>query len=193
MPTKTLALSLLSSLLALSSIGCGPTWVVVRQANPNPMVGQQAFAIQQLSYENLFVGDKPEAAWLAGKEPKAVESFNTDKADSIPIFFTALDANLRRIGAQMVPGPGPGVFLVRPRVTNYEPGSFNGFFDFPTTVKMSVQFMAPNGALLDEVNFSGVIPADLYHPSSGQRMRSALGNIGRQIALYLRTRITPSG
>ena len=177
--------------LTLLIVGCGPTWVIVKQSRSNPMLGQRNFTVEPLSYQGLMVGDKTEDEYLDGKSEATISGFEVDKSESIDFFEARLKIGLKRIGVRTARGPGPGVFVIRPHVTDYEPGSFNGFFNLPTTVKMRVRFLAPQGKLLDEVDFSGVIAADLYHPSSGQRMRDALANLGAQIGAYLKTRIAP--
>jgi len=57
--------------LALFVSGCGPHWTVVKQASPNPLVGQQQFALEPTSFEGLMVQDKTEADFKSSRDAKA--------------------------------------------------------------------------------------------------------------------------
>ena len=178
------------AVLAATAAGCGPSWRVLRQATPNPILGQKAFAVEVVSYEGLRVGSKLESDWLAEKAKdkedgqKSIQSFIQDKTDGGQEFVKALGAELLH-AALSVSAPAAGVVSVRPHVTYYEPGVYAGIFAIPTEVVLEAQFLDANGQVADEVVFRQVVPATLYNPSSGGRMRTAMSELGEQVAEYL--------
>lgn len=174
------------SLGSLAGVGCGPHWVVVRQAAPNPLRGQSQFVIEAVTYPNLLVGDKPEAVWLADKKEDARQSFEGDKAETAKNLIEQLIARAGSRGIQVIPWSGtPGAFNLRPAITFFEPGNYNGFVNTATTVQVSVQILSAQGQIIDEVIFRSDIPASIYNPTSGGRMHIAGKDLGGQIANYL--------
>ena len=71
---------ILFSFLVLALVGCGPRWVIRQQASPNPLNGVTKFNLEGIHWEQLMVGGKTEAQYLAGKNPDQVQSFQGDKA-----------------------------------------------------------------------------------------------------------------
>ncbi len=172
---------------SLAGTGCGgPRWVVVRQAAPNPLHGQSQFVIEAVTYPNLLIGDKPEAAWLSEKKEDARQSFEGDKTETAKNLIEQLIARAGSRGIQVIPWSGaPGAFNLRPAITFFEPGNYNGFVNTATTVQISVQVLSAQGQIIDEVVFRSDVPATLYNPTSGGRMQLAGKDLGGQIANYL--------
>lgn len=171
----------------LASTGCGGArWVVVRQAAPNPLQGQSQFVIEAVTYPNLRVGEKPEAVWLSEKKEDARQSFERDKNETARNLIAQLTARAGGRGIQVVPWSGtPGAFNLRPAITFFEPGNYNGFINTATTLQLSLQVLSAQGQIIDEVIFRSDIPATLDNPSSGGRMQSAGSDLGGQLANYL--------
>jgi hypothetical protein len=168
----------------LALVGCGPSFVVLRQAAPNPFLGKPAFALEPVRYDGLTVGDKPEQAYLAEKDAKTQEGFQGDKVGMNEKFAERLTARpgAIQLGAQ-------GGWIIRPVIYKVEPGSFNGFVNIPTTVRMHLQLVDSAGQVLDEVDLHGTVGADIYHPSAGQRMRDATMQIADQASRYINFRV----
>ncbi len=184
-------LSRLAALLitaALFTTGC-QSWVVIKQANPNPMVGKTAFAIESLHFEAVSIGGKTETAYLADKEDKTKQSWETDKTEAMRIFGERVRADVK--GVTFTDAATPGAqFLVRALVTYWEPGAFTGVINLPSEMRISLTVSDDKGAILDEVAFKRQIGASLSSPSSGDRMRSAAESLGADVARYLNTRVT---
>lgn len=177
------------SLGSLAGMGCGPRWVVVRQAAPNPLRGQNQFVVEAVTYPNLLVGDKPEAVWLSEKKADARQSFEGDKAETAKNLLAQLSARAGSRGIQIIPWSGtPGAFNLRPAITFFEPGNYNGFVNTATTLQLTLQVLSAQGQLIDEVIFRSDVPATLYNPSSGGRMQLAGNELGGQLANYLISR-----
>src|SRR5689334_19895195 len=75
---------------ALLASGCGPAYTIVRQGNPNPFTGRNAFIVEAIHYDGLTVGRKTEAEYLAAKKPEQVQSFQGDKSGMVQKFVEVL-------------------------------------------------------------------------------------------------------
>lgn len=181
------------SLTALAGIACGPPGLVVKQAMPNPFVGKNEFVVEPVTYPNLSVGGKPEATYLADKKPESQQSFEADKTETAKNLIETLMAEGARRGLRITPAAGaPGMFNIRPMVTFFEPGNFNGFVNIATELKATLQIVDAQGQVIDEVLFQTAVGASLANPSSGGRMHTAGKNLGSLIASYLQYRVALS-
>jgi hypothetical protein len=176
------------ALATVAAAGCGAPWQVVRQADPNPLLGKTDFAVAPVGYEGLMVGQMTEADYLAKKEPQSQSSFQGDKEGMAQVFMDQLAATrggLNIAGGTQAP---PSGFFVRPTVNFIEPGSFNGFVNFPSEARMDVQLIDAQGALIDEIVVRTRVASDISAPSSGQRLRMAAERLGHLVSRYLRVR-----
>ena len=55
MKNTMLALSF-AALTVVAGTGCGPTWVVVKQATPNTLQGKKIIAIESVSWDGVMIG-----------------------------------------------------------------------------------------------------------------------------------------
>lgn len=173
--------STLALLLALPLSACHFGYVA---PNPNdPLRGVRNFIIEPLAYPAVVIGDQPEAAYLARKDEKQRSSWEVDKGESAARYAgTAL-----MLGAQSglsvapPPPPGPGFFVLRPLVSFFEPGNFNGFFNKNTAMRITVQIFNDQAQQVDQVELATVVQATLANPSSGGRMRTAAEDLGRRV------------
>jgi hypothetical protein len=173
-------------LCAASAFGCG--WMNVKHG-PNPLSGRHVWAVQQVSYQNLLVGNKPQEQYEAEKKDKSVDAFETDKAESATLFASELSEKLTNAGLQVAGGPGPEVVSVIPHVVQYEPGTYNGFFNKDTYVTMQVQMVDAAGQTLATEQYRVVVPASLGNPSSGGRFRSAMKQLGDMLGKFVVRRV----
>lgn len=191
--TGLLAITAVSA-ASLAGIGCGPPGIVVKQANPNPMVGKNEFVVEPVTYPGLMVGNKPEAVYVGEKKPEQQQSFEADKQETAKNLIEVLIADAGKKGIKIAPPSGaPGMFNIRPAITFYEPGTFNGFVNINTQLKGTMQIVDGQGQVLDEVIFTTQVEANLINPSSGGRMHTAGKRLGEQMAEYLRFRIAAPG
>lgn len=191
--TGLLALSALS-ISALAGVGCGPPGIVVKQGMPNPFVGKTEFVVEAVTYPGLQVGDKTEAAYLGEKKPEEQQSFEADKTETAKNLLESLTVEAGRRGIKVVPASGaPGMFNIRPVVTFFEPGNFNGFVNISTVLKATMQILDTQGQVIDEVQFQATVGASLANPSSGGRMHTAGKMLGTDIARYLQFRAAATG
>lgn len=185
MPTpisRRVVLGLLCGALAAGLSAC--TYVVAPAVPgpPDPLRGARNFILEPLSYGALSIGGTPEPAYLARKDDAQRSSWATDKAEAARLFLDAALGIGQSAGLfiQPPPPPGPGFFLLRGLVSFIEPGTFNGFFNKATVVRMSLLIFNDQGQQIDQVEFQSVIPASLANPSSGGRLRSAGQDLARQ-------------
>lgn len=177
------------SLFALTALGCGPTWIVVKQQNPNPMMGAKEFLLAPVSYVGLKVGTLSEAEYLASKDQESQQSFLGDKAEAAKNLSDVLIAKAAQGGVSVRPAAEtPGSFVLRPNITFVEPGTFTGFVNIATTVEMRLEIVDAQQQVVDEVIFKADIQPSLSNPSSGGRMHSAGKNLGDQTAQYILAR-----
>jgi hypothetical protein len=173
--------------LTLLVVGCGPRWVVVRQASPNPLLGARRFAVDRVHFEGLRVGGKSEAEYLAGKDEGQRASFEEDKRAFEGTFAAALTAGAQGISLVQPPAEAE-TFVVRPAVGWFEPGFYAGVAARDTEVELVTQIVRASGEVVDEFTVRSRIPATLTSPSSGDRLRKAGDDLGGVVAKYLRTR-----
>jgi hypothetical protein len=172
----------------LLASGCTP-WVVVRQASPNPLAGQTQFQLQPLNFDALYVGDKTQAEYLAGKDPDQRASWQADLLAMNQIFAERLYGNTP--GLTIVPfgqAQARAPFTIVPRILFIEPGFYAGVVAASAQVRMALQIQGPQGRL-DEIHVEVSVPADLVNAASGQRLRQAAAQLGNVAARYLRERV----
>jgi hypothetical protein len=178
-------LTWLLPLLALAGAsGCGP--IIVQQRVPPPLASYRSFIVEPMHFEQLAVGNKSEADYLAGKKPESIQSWEGDKQAIAQEFLSGMmsHAGALQIGPA-VTQPGPGTLIVRPFCQFIEPGHYNGFVNLNTEVRVMAQILDPSGQLLDQVDLAQVSVARIDNPSSGGRMREAAAGLGHRAAGHL--------
>jgi hypothetical protein len=178
---------LLTALL-LFAVGCGPPWIVVAQARPNPFIAHTQFSVEPVHMENLTIGEKSEAAWLSEKDGEQRVSWRMDKEALAARFLGHLTSGVPEL--RMIPGPPPDgqTFIIRPTVSFIEPGFYAVVASGATRVRMTLQILSTAGMILDEIKIEVAIQASLTNPSIGGRVRDAADRLGEIAARYLRKR-----
>lgn len=182
------------SLLAASSsmllsVACS-SWTVIKSVEPNPYAaGGCKVAVAALSYEGMRVGAITEAEWLGKKPPEETASYNADKVTMAQNFQ-----------AQLLAGTAPhtsagetGAFVVKPKITMWEPGFFTAFVNKPSECAVDFTVVDDKGNVVDEITFTTSVPASMYNPSTGGRMHSCGKQAGATAAKYLKGRLTCGG
>ena len=179
------------------AFGCGPSWVLVKQATPNPLVGQKNFSVDLVNFDSMLVG-RPgkitEAEWVAKKKPEDQPKFQADLAESKQRlnqqFVEQLSTMAVSRGWQLATAVTPGTFVIKPVVVELEPG-YNIFISrAPATVKIHVHIFDPAGAELDVLEVVASADAGSYG-----KMADRLGvtgqSMGNQAARYIDSRTQP--
>lgn len=134
---RMMMVSLLTS--TFLAAGCMPPWFVVRQATPNPLLGQSQFTLHPIDFQSLMVGDKSQGAYLGGKDPEQRAGWQADLVAMNQIFTSRVASTP---GLQVAPAyPHSTGFSIVPRIVFIEPGFFAGIVSAPTQVRMVLQIV----------------------------------------------------
>ena len=82
--------------------GCGPKWIVLTQAAPNPLLNQTKFGLMPVEYTGLIVGEKSEAEYLASKDDETRASWAGDKSGIDTEFGKRLSEKSTEFGVTVV-------------------------------------------------------------------------------------------
>jgi uncharacterized lipoprotein YajG len=185
------AMLLAAALLA----GCGAQVTVLKQASPNPFVGQSQFALERMESKGLQVGDLSEERYLAEKDDDQRASFAGDKEAIQHRFDAALTSAARDAGLS-IGAAGQAPFVIRPRLVFVEPGYYAVVASGASQATIVVQITKPDGTVLDEIEVthqtdsaSGPsIGGISTNPSSGGRLRDDAAAIGEAVGEYIAER-----
>lgn len=172
--------------------GCGPRWIVLTQASPNPLLNQNKFGMMPVDYTGLIVGEKSEAEYLASKDEETRASWAGDKAAIDTEFNKVLTERAQASGITVVKATGPGdaPFMIRPKVEFIEGGIYTYVYNKPSQVRMKVQITTPDGKVIDEIAIKHGTPASITNPAVGNRLRDDGEALGAIMAQYLQFRVT---
>jgi len=175
--------------------GCGPSWQVIKQATPNPILGKTQFTVLPVDFTNIRIGSKAEAEWLAGKDADSQKSWADDKVAMNLKFSAALASQAAEYGAQVQAGTAAGSapFVIKPVATMAEPGFYAGIVSAASVYEITIQITTPDGQVVDEIRVQTSEAADLYNPSSGGRLRNCSEHAGKIAGDYLKTRVKGEG
>ena len=185
-----LAAALVAAPIALA--GCGPKWIVLTQASPNPLQGQTKFGLMPVDYAGLIVGEKSEAEYLASKDEESRSSWAGDKGGIDTEFGKRLTEKATEAGISVVKATGPGdaPFMIRPKVEFIEPGIYTYVYNKASQVRMKIQITTPDGKVIDEIAIKHGTPASITNPAVGNRLRDDGESLGVIAAKYLQFRVT---
>ena len=180
---------MLLGLFFVTLTACIPAWTVIRQAAPNPLIGQTAIAVTPLSFDGLYVGEKTEEEYQSEKSGDQQHGWQTDKVEMAQNFLAELMDRSQSQGLAVSSGQGGGKPAVRARVLFIEPGFYAYVAARPTEVVMRLKVLSAQGAVLDEIEVQVAVGASMVTPSSGGRLRMAGRRLGEIAADYLLQRV----
>ena len=170
-------------MLALALGGCGPKWVVVKQATPNPITATSNFKVEKGSFAPTFhVGSKTEQEWMSEKKAHTKENWDGDKVAMTEQFVEGFMAEKDNI--LVANAAGTGVFSVRATYLQYDPGYYAVVSSAPTQLDADVEFLDASGAVVDVIR----IHVKNAGFSSGAGARRCAQQIGTLAAKYLKER-----
>ena len=170
--------------LSLVLSGCGPKWVVVKQANPTPMTAASPYRVEKSVFDpNFHVGNKTEQEWMADKKPETKDNWDGDKVAMVEKFTDGFVGE--RENLNMAATTGPGIFSVRARFVQYEPGFYVGVASAPTRLEADIDFLDGGGAVLDTIR----VHAQYGGFSPGEGARQCAQQLGAISAKYLKQRV----
>lgn len=187
---KSLMLAVFALLLGCLG-GCGYPWVVVRQAEPNPLFGKKEFVVLPIDFTDLRVGSKTEEEYLAEKKDKTVDSFLADKDAMNEFFVAALKDSAASDGVSVREAAGEiDTYVLKPHIGQIEPGFYAFVVSSPSEVVMQLRIETKDGKLVDEIELRHSTSARNFATiAAGSRYRSDAEWIGDVAGQYLAYRV----
>jgi hypothetical protein len=185
---KSSARSALASLVvAALAAGCGPPYIIVRQAAANPLAQPRLVAVEPMVFPpDMHVGHILEQQYLARKDAGQQQNWQLDKAKLSDFYRSQVVA--RSYGRAIAPPPGmvppPGSLVLRAICQRIEPGTY---FGLPTEVNLLVQVIDPAAGPLDEFQVRSAIGASAFSTVTS-RLQDAGYQLGAFTATYLADR-----
>jgi len=176
---------LLTLAAMLSLTACGPAWVVVKQANPDPFVGAKKFSAA-VDYTNMKFNGKDEAAFVAAKPEENKAGWDKTKEVFGTNFMDTFKAKAKDAGYEIVEADAQ--FAIKVMVGDIDPGFYAVMAQNPTTTPITLLVTAPDGTVLDEVTMRSRTNGDTFHPSPDSRIREDGMNLGKLVVKYLNSR-----
>src|SRR5687768_9475314 len=86
----------LSVSIGASAAGCGgPSYQVIRQATPNPLINVRSYALLPVTWEGFTYNERPESEWLATRTPDQQASWQNDKAGATARYMQRFEIEKR--------------------------------------------------------------------------------------------------
>ncbi|HRG95628.1 MAG TPA: hypothetical protein PLR99_05205 [Polyangiaceae bacterium] len=181
MSHRSSLIAVLFLVVSLVLAGCAKPWVVVSQANPNPMAATSRFSVTKLTFDNLQVGTKSDKEYAEEKESKTADAWQGDKVEMTQAFATAfLDAQ-----APLQTGDG-GDFVVKVNCAYIEPGFYAYVASAPADIRIRATILNKAGAVVDEIELR-TSSSDM---AKRTRLRNAARSAGAGLAKYLHERLS---
>jgi hypothetical protein len=170
------------------AFACGPSYQVLRQTRPNPLVGQRGFVVEPLHTEGMSVGRLAESEWMQRKTVWQRERYELMKAQMSDEFARRVAARAAYLDIATAPSATPR-WIIRPVLTFLEPGFYAGFTSESTELDLVVKILDPSGQFeIDEVMLQEKVDAHFWDAGRGPRIHKAMIRLGDQFADYLRKR-----
>jgi len=175
---------------------------VVRYATPNPFESPGCkLVVEDIDYDRLRVGNKSVTEYEAGKKGTAAGSFAEDLDEASRDF---VDSIKERYPELFEPGGDPAnTFIMRPRMTRWEPGFSVGAAprginpSRDSEMNIVVDVVGPGGDVLDEIVVSGAAVAHQGGLVDGTlvttggatlRMHELAARMGKNVGKYIKER-----
>ena len=175
---------LLSVVALLATTACGPAWVVVKQANPDPFVGAKKFTVA-VDAAGMKLNGKNEADFTA-KGPEEKAGWEKSKESFTTNFLESFKAKAKDAGYEIVEADAQGAIKVMPG--DIDLGYFVGISGGPSLTNITVQVATPDGNVQDEVTMRAQTPGNIYNPTPDARIRSDGIQLGKLVVKYLDNR-----
>ena len=159
--------------------GCGASYKLVAHTEPNPFMRPGCrLVVEPLHVDQLVVGNKPVAQYMAEKKAESADSFDQDLRTADQIFHGRLAEDH---GSLFMPGTPDNTFLMRPVFVHWEPGFYAVFASGPGVAHLMIDVLSPSGQILDRVE----VDKRASDFSSGGRMRVAFKKVGAAVSDYI--------
>jgi hypothetical protein len=177
-----------AALLALSLFitGC-PSWVVIKQATPNPFKDQPSIGVEPLSFEGCKVGDLPEPDYRSTMAAARQKKWTNSKEAMVQSFYSQLRNQV--VGFSVTPDVAGETYKVIPKITFIEPGNDTTEAVVSSLVKMNAKIVDKNGDILDEIKLRVKVSSTVNEAAMQARLKDAAIQLGDKLASYLTDRV----
>lgn len=169
----------------LLTLGACTRWTVVRQAAPNPFVGQTKFFVEPVDYGQISA---------APREGDSAKRFESDKERVAQTYLGELREEADEL--QFVGEPSDDTVTIRSSITSMDGGVSMGITSTAAEINMTVQ-LVKGGEVLDEIALSaeasqsegvsiGGVATSGY--SGSDRLHQAAEKLAGYVAAYLEER-----
>jgi hypothetical protein len=175
--------NLIVSTIALCLAACGGTWKVVKQAPARELM-QGDYVVSDCDFSKLSVAGIPEDQVLAKANDAVKQRWSLVKA--------GINTELGKAFADRAKGynvhfSGQGL-TIKPLIDFVDPGCPTGFCS--SILRATVQILATDGSVLDEVQFESKHAGAADELSSEMRLRVDGRNVGWDLADYVNGRVS---
>jgi hypothetical protein len=185
-----LALPLTFALLALTLIGCGPPWKLIRASGPPSALAPMTSLGVSFDYSALIMGGMPEQQWLMSQPPDDQASYLEVRGSMEAQLIMELTAQLAREGIAVQPASGGESHQLVIRFTRIEMGFYRFMVNLDSTLDTSLAF-GPTGSITDEIEVHTTREANLRNASIRERMDYCAARTAQLAAEYVRRARNP--
>jgi hypothetical protein len=178
---------ILCTVAVAAATACGPSWIVVRQANPNPFAEQKRFSLA-IDYSGMAFNGKNEAQYVA-KGPEQLAGWNKTKEAFTTGFTTTFFEKAKRAHLEIGEG-APHTVIVA--VGDIDPGYYAHFSQNNSTTPITVRLVAADGTALDEFTVQASTKGSIGHASPDSRIHEDSIKLGELVVAYLKDRTKPT-
>ena len=137
--------------LSLATTGCA-SWIVIKQAEPNPFADLPSIGVVPLSFERCRVGERAEEEYKQSLSGARLKAWTEAKDAMVQSFFGQLKR--RVVGFSVTPDVAGESYRVVSRITFIEPGADAGEVVQSSEVRMNASIVDKKGEVLDEKSSS---------------------------------------
>ena len=186
---KTGLLCAVGGLVLVVSSGCGPSWTVIKESNPNPYLGNKTFSYQPIDFTNLRVGDSTEEAWMSDKDPEVLAEWQVDKKSISDVFFQSVREQVADEGITI--DDQAAQYTLEAKIDWLEPGWYAFVVNRPSLVRLRFRVLDRNGTVIDEILVASSTAPRLLDGTvkMAVRLRRDAGKMAGNAARFLRERI----
>ncbi len=169
------------ALLVLLLAGCSP-YSVVKQAAPNPFVGQSRFALLPFDWSGLSVEGQTEANWDKGNDDDMRREWVQDKQNAAHVFIQVLtDSVSSRVQLYPSDALAPSGYSLKPMARELDVGGLR-----PTRFTVRLQLLDSTGFVVDEASSTHKSKSGEFFPT---RIVEAATLCGDGLGQYILSRV----
>jgi hypothetical protein len=176
---------LVASAAAVLVAACGPTMKIIKQAPADQLAGKTSIALVAVDFTNVQVNGKPEADFLAKKDAEGKRQWEDAKKGIEEEFSNYFTNNAKGLTVTPQASAHGAALVVKPVAEYIDPGYYAVFSQNQSILRVTVQVLNAEGAVLDEISLQHRTPGDLHWATDERRLREDGQVLGKEVAKYL--------